>query len=463
MAFDVPAYDATRPLIIDPVMVYSTYLGGVGFDGANGIAVDSSGDAYITGRAASFDFPVAKPFQAANHGAPGDGTAFVTKLNASGSALLYSTYLGGSFFETGLGIAVDRHGNAYVTGSTASEDFPTTPRAFQRTSGGRNDGFVTKLNAAGNALIYSTYLGGADDDSGAGIAVDRIGNAYVTGYTCSTDFPTANALQGGSGSGGCYDAFVARLNRSGSALVYSTYLGGSGWDFGSGIAVDRQGNTYATGWTGSTDFPTANPLQAASGDAVAGEGDTFVTKLNAAGNTLVYSTYLGGSSQDVGTSIAADSSGSAYVTGFTRSANFPTANPIQPGIIGAFGNAFVTKLNSTGATLVYSTYLGFSQGRGIAVDVSGNAYLTGISDDTNGGHVAVVEMNAAGGGFVYSIAFGGHDEDIVTGIAVDSSGNAYVTGFTFSGDFPTVNSIQTGHGGEPDSDVFVTKIGAVGP
>src|SRR5439155_20518000 len=170
---------------------------------------------------------------------------------------------------------------------------------------------------------------------------------------------------------------VARPNHDGSALVYSTSLGGRGWEFGNGIAVDRQGSAYVTGWTGSSDFPTANPLQAASGDAVAGEGDVFVTKLNAAGNGLVYSTYLGGSSQDVGTSIAADSSGSAYVTGFTRSANFPTANPIQPGIIGAFGNAFVTKLNGTGATLVYSTYLGFSQGRGIAVDVSGNAYLTG--------------------------------------------------------------------------------------
>jgi len=460
--FEVATYDPTEPLIIDPVMVYSTYIGGVGFDGGNGIAVDSSGNAFVTGRTASFDFPLAKSFQAANHGSPGEGTAFVTKLNAAGNALVYSTYLGGTFFEQGLGIAVDHHGRAYVTGSTGSPDFPTTPDAFQRTSGGRNDAFVTKLNARGNALIYSTYLGGSDDDSGTGIAVDGRGDAYVTGYTCSIDFPTARPLQGANGSGGCYDAFAARLNHNGSALIYSTYLGGSGWDFGNGIAIDRHGNAYVTGWTRSTDFPTANPIQGTSGDAAVGEGDAFVSKLDARGNALVYSTYLGGSLEDVGSSIAVDSSGSAYVTGFTNSANFPTANPLQ-GTLNGFENAFLAKVNAAGSAFVYSTYVGFAQrGRGIAVDFSGNAYVTGTGD-ASCGHVGVAELNAPGNGFLYSISFGGNDVDQVTGIAVDSSGNAYVTGFTFSGDFPTVNPIQTGHGGEPDSDAFVTKIGPLVP
>ena len=451
VAFEVAAYDATKPLIIDPVMVYSTYLGGVGFDGANGIAVDSSGSAYVTGRASSLDFPLVRPLQAARNG---NDSALVTKLNAAGSALVYSTYLGGSFADYGLGIAVDRHGSAYVTGVAGSVDFPTTSGAFQSTLGGGTDAFVTKLNPPGNALVYSTYLGGSYEDVGSSIAVDHRGNAYVTGYTCSTDFPTANSLQGVMG--GCYDAFVTKVNHDGSALVYSTYLGGRLFDLATGIAVDRQGSAYVTGWTESTDFPTVDPIQPASGGTVT----AFVAKLNAPGNALVYSTYLGGSGQDVSQGIAVGASGSAYVTGFTDSADFPTVNPIQPGV-SAFGSAFVTKLNRAGSAFVYSTYLGFG-GRGIAVHPSGNAYVTGIGDPSEG-HVGVAELNAAGSGLLYSISFGGSDEDMVTGIAVDSSGSAYVTGFTFSGDFPAVNPIQTGHGGEPDSDVFVTKIGAVGP
>ena len=338
--------------------------------------------------------------------------AFVTKLSAAGSTLVYSTYLGGSNIDQGFGITADGTGNAYVTGRTRSTNFPTA-NALQPTFGGGAfpyDAFVTKLNAAGSTLLYSTYLGGSGDDSGFGIAVDSAGNAYVTGDTSSTNFPTANALQ--PTLGGTADAFVTKLNAAGSTLLYSTYLGGSSGDQGLGIAVDSAGNAYVTGGTNSTNFPTVNALQPTTGDTA----DAFVTKLNAAGSTLLYSTYLGGSSGDQGYDIAVDSAGNAYVTGFTSSTNFPIANALQPtfggGTIIYSSDAFVTKLNAAGSTLLYSTYLG---GRG---------------------------------------------DDWGRGIAADGTGNAYVTGDTYSTDFPTVNALQPAFGGGFTlNDAFVAKIG----
>src|ERR1022692_2585480 len=247
----------------------------------------------------------------------GNGDAFVAKLNPTGSALVYSTYLGGSEWDRGNGIAVDGSGNAYVTGFTASTDFPAM-NPIQPVNGGGDDAFVAKLNPTGSALVYSTYLGGSGNDTGSGIAVDNSGNAYVAGYTSSTNFPTMSPLQLAYG-GGDSDAFVAKLNPTGSALVYSTYLGGSGEDQGGGIAVDNLGNAYVTGGTGSTDFPTMNAAQATYG----GDTDAFVAMLNPTGSALVYSTYLGGSSDDDGYGIAEDSAGNAYVTGGTGSTDFP--------------------------------------------------------------------------------------------------------------------------------------------
>ncbi len=374
MSFEVSSYDPDKSLVIDPVMVYSTYLGGSGDDYGYGIAVDSSGNAYVTGRTTSADFPTASPLQAVFGG--GSYDAFVAKLNPAGSALVYSTYLGGSDYEAGGGIAVDSSGNAYVTGATISTNFPTANPLQAAYGGGIYDAFVAKLNPTGSALVYSTYLGGSDIDGGSGIAVDSSGNAYVTGDTISTDFPTANPLQ--AGLGGIQNAFVVKLNPAGSSLVYSTYLGGSSYDEGNGIAVDSSGNAYVTGDTISTDFPTANPLQAALG----GIQNAFVVKLNPAGSSLVYSTYLGGSGQDQGNGIAVDSSGNAYVAGITGSPNFPTASPLQAFPGGSF-NAFVAKLNPAGSTLVYSTYLGGGQGYGIAADSAGNAYVTGFTDSFN--------------------------------------------------------------------------------
>ncbi len=284
----------------------------------------------------------------------------VTQRLVIDPVLAYSTYLGGSDFDEGYGIAVDSSGNAYVTGSTSSTDFPgASSSPIQSALSGSADAFVTKINAAGSALVYSTYLGGNRGDEGFGIAVDSSGNAYVTGDTDSTDFPGASSSPIQSALGGGLDAFVTKLNAAGSALVYSTYLGGSGFDQGLGIAVDSSGNAYVTGATGSTNFPGASssPIQSAFGG---GAADAFVTKINAAGSVLVYSTYLGGSGgvdrksgNDVGLGIAVDSSGNAYVTGDTSSTNFPGASssPIQSAN-GGFNDAFVAKIETTPAELI---------------------------------------------------------------------------------------------------------------
>jgi hypothetical protein len=470
VGFEVDSYDPNRTLVIDPVLVYSTYLGGSGSDFGSSIAVDSAGHAYVRGSTFSPDFPTENPLQLSLNGI---GDVFVAKLNAAGSALLYSTYLGGSDNEGGIGIAVDSVGNAYVTGETFSPDFPTQ-NPLQPANGGGGDVFVTKLNAAGSALLYSTYLGGSGaglEDRGFCIAVDPSGNAYVTGETNSLDFPTQNPLQ--STLNGDVDAFVAKLNAAGSALVYSTYLGGSGGEAGHGIAADSGGNAYVTGTTDSLDFPIQNPLQS----ALKGISDDFVTKLNAAGSALLYSSYLGGSREEgVNAGIAVDASGNAYVTGSTRSIDFPTKNPLQPALNGG-RNTFATKVNPTGSALVYSTYLGGSIadfGVSIAVDASGNAYVAGTTFSPDfptqnplqpafgGGFfdAFVAKLDAAGSALVYSTYLGGSVDDSCSSIVVDPSGNAYVTGTTFSPDFPTQNPLQPGLNG--GADAFVAKI-ASGP
>jgi beta-propeller repeat-containing protein len=465
VAFELAQYDAAKPLVIDPVLAYSTYLGGRGQDAGRAIAVDGAGNAYVTGSTESTNFPTAYPLLADNGG--GD-EVFVAKINPAGSALVYSTYLGGSGNDFGFGIAVDGSGNAYVTGQTTSVNFPTfNPLQASNGGGPFGDAFVIKLNPAGSALVYATYLGGSGDEAGNGIAVDGRGNAYVTGLTSSANFPAANPLQGGYG-GGLEDAFVTKINAAGSALVYSTYLGGSGRDIGNRIAVDGSGNAYVTGETSSANFPTASPIQGSYGG---GLDDAFVTKIDAAGSTLVYSTYLGGSGDDAGNDIAVDGAGSAYVTGSTGSANFPAANPLQAGF-GGGNDAFVTKLNAAGSALVYSTYLGGSGGdfgAGIAVDGAGNASVTGWTTSTNfpttnpvqasnGGFADafVTKIDPAGSALVYSTYLGGSAGDFGYGIALGRTGNAYVTGSTDSANFPAATPIQGGYGG--GGDAFVLSI-----
>jgi len=379
-------------------LVYSTYLGGSSLDAGAAIAVDSFGSAYVTGTTHSPDFPTVNGMQPTLGQAP--DAAFVAKLSAGGNALIYSTYLHGTTPTTteetiGNGIAVDAAASAYVTGFTSSFTFPTA-NPFQAASAGGDDVFVVKLNAAGNALVYGTYLGGSCSDQANAIAVDAAGNAYVTGATCSTNFPTRNPVIAKTASPSDWDGFVTKLSANGNALVYSTYLGGSGYDLAHGVAVDPQGKVYVAGETTSVDFPTANAFKPSYGELTS----AFITALTADGSAFLYSTYLHGSELcqtvfGIGAwtrayGIAVDSVGAAYVTGATNSRCFPITptDPLQILLDGPTGlafvylppnDAFVTKFSPAGA-LAYSTYLGgryADQGTAIAVDLGGNAYLTG--------------------------------------------------------------------------------------
>ena len=469
-SFRIGDYDRTKELVIDPPLIYSTYQGGNGLDYAYAIAVDSIGNTYVTGGAGSANFPTTNPLQSSLRGAE---DVFVTKINPSGSAKLYSTYLGGGGPDEGHGIAVDVQGNAYITGSAGSIDFPLK-NAIQTKPGGSGDAFITKLNATGSALVYSTYLGGVGTDSGSAITVDGAGNAYIIGSTFSTDFPTTNAFQAAKGAQ--EDAFVAKINASGGAFVYSTYLGGNGVDQGNGIAVDAAGSAYLTGYTGSSDFPLQSPIRSSNQNSV----DAFVTKLNPAGSALVYSTYLGGSGTDFGAAIAVDSSGSAYVTGAVASDDFPLVNPIDPKLGShAVDDVFVTKFNPSGSALVYSTYLGGSSEDApyaLAVDQSGNAYITGRTNSSDfplvnaiqGTRFAfdmfVTEINAAGSALTFSTFIGGTGSESGRGIAVDSLGNIHVAGEGTSTDFPIKNAMQgTAGGGPSPQDALVLVLGAAPP
>jgi len=473
--FYVADYNRSHPLIVDPALAYSTYLGGTDADYGGNIAVDASGCAYVTGETESVNFPIQNPFQAANAGRK---DVFVTKLSASGNALVYSTYFGGTGDDYEQGIAVDALGCAYVSGYTESTDFPTQ-NPFQAANAGNADVFLAKLSATGSALIYSTYLGDTASDFGYGIAVDTSGCAYVTGVTYSVDFPTKNQYQGYPGDDWYANAFVAKIDTTSSgndSLVYSTYLGGEKSDYAYGIAVDASGCACVGGYTRSIYFPTQNPFQAAN----AGNADVFLARLSASGNALVYSTYLGGTGDDCAYGIAVDASGCAYVTGFTDSTtDFPTQNPFQAANAGS-RDVFLARLSATGSALIYSTYLGGTAsdyGYSIAVDTSGCAYITGVTysvdfptlnafqTDQGGIDPFVTKLDTTKSGvdsLIYSTYLGGSSADRGYGIAVDASGCAYVTGNTGSSDFPTQNPYQASNSGGL-TDAFVAKLCTIAP
>jgi hypothetical protein len=467
--FQVGEYDKSRELIIDPViLVYSTYLGGSGNDFGIGLAVDSKGCAYVTGDTYSTDFPTKNAYQNTFGGGSTDG--YVTKFSASGNSLVYSTYFGGSAGEDPEGIQVDSSGRAYIVGLTASTDFPTK-NAYQNTyGGGSNDVFVTILSDSGTGLVYSTYLGGSGDDQGYAIALDGSKNIYITGRTGSTDFPTANAYRDTFTGGGLneYDAFVTKIASSGSSLDYSTYLGGSRKETGYGIAVNGS-NAYVAGRTTSTNFPVKNEYQGSHGG---GDYDAFVTKFSSAGNTLIYSTYLGGSGNDSGWGIAVDGSGRAHVAGDTVSTDFPTLYAYQDTFGGGGKDAFLTKFSTAGTSLVYSTYLGGAEpdaAAHVVLNGSGNAYITGYTSSSNfpikrayqstysGDLDVMAAMFSPGGSSLdFSTFLGGSDYDTARAVALDNSGNVYLAGITESTDFPTENAYQdTWKGGR---DAFVVKL-----
>jgi uncharacterized protein (TIGR03437 family) len=469
IGFEIGAYDRSQPLVIDPVLAFSSMLGGNGLDLGNAVAVDLAGNLYVVGNTDSRNFPIT------SGAARGSMDVFVSKLNPTGTTLIYSTYIGGALEDRGRNIAVDNGGNVYVAGETSSTNFPVTGGALQTTfRGGPFDAFAFKLNAAGTDLVYATYLGGGGEDSGFGVKIDAVGNAYVSGITASNNFPVTAGVLRPAFAGGAYDLFITKLNPAGTAAVYSTYLGGAGREVtDANLAIDAAGNVYVTGETGSLDFPTTpNAFQ----PMLSGVSDAFASKLNPAGTALVYSTRIGGNAADTGLGIAVDAAGSAYVSGTTFSRNFPPGStPLQPAFGGGESDGFVVKLNAAGTALNYSTYLGGTSNEdawAIAVDSGGIAHVVGTTTSPNfpvtqdalqttygggDGDVFYARINATGSALAYSTYFGWTGFDEGFNLTLDASRNVYLIGAVDAG-FPTTpGAVRTTHGGG-EGDAFVARI-----
>jgi len=482
--FQIGPYDKTKTLVIDPILVYSTFLGGstssttsLPFSNAVGIAADSAGNAYVTGVTYAEDFPTTEGAYDRSYNADTIET-FVTKLNPAGDAMVYSTFLGGTGADYPKDIVVDSNGQAIVSGLTTSADFPITSGAYP-TTGGLSSTFVTKLNADGADIVASTVFGGTSNgltsvQRGPFLAVDGADDIYLTGSTSSADFPTTAGAHDRSFNGGYFDAYVAKLDSTLTTLMYATFLGGSWQDVGMAIAVDATGHAYVTGQA-SAGFPTTPGAYHTTGVS-----QVFIAKMDTNGG-LVYSAVFG--DLGGGTGIAVDAAGNAYVTGLTLSPAFPTTTgAYQTTLLGgtAVTNGFILKLDATGATLFYSTLLGATMAdvrpAGIVIDASGTACVAGhiwggydpqdfpITADayqsTYGGGVRdsfLTVFNATGSGLLYSTYLGGNDSDDVMDIAKDNSGNVYITGYTLSPDFPTTAGVVDRTADAP-ADGFVAKL-----
>lgn len=476
--FELGDYDRSRELVIDPTvtlnnMAFSTIVGSFGDDYANDIAVDSNGCTYITGRTTSISFPTTTgTFDTTSNGSE---DAFVAKLNSSGTGLVYSTYIGGTFFDEGRGISVDAAGNVYVTGA-ASSAFPTTAGAYDTTFNGGSDVFVSKLNAAGSALIFSTYVGSAAVDYTEDITIDQAGNAYFVGRTSDTivDYPTTSGAFDETFNG-FDDAFLTKLNDTGTGLIYSTFLGGSDIDVGLYVEVTAAGEAIVGGTTtdGSTDLQTV----AGSYDTTHnGLTDFFVSKLNSTGSAQIFATFIGGPGIDNVGGMAVDPSGAVYVAG-TVSTGFPTTAGVFDTTVAGSNEIGLSRINAAGTSLIYSTFLGGTQGEnayGLAVDRFGIAYLTGSNfggdypttagafDTTfNGSNDAVVTVvNQSATALINSTYIGGGGAEFSNAIAIDANGNIYIAGQSAFNATPyptTVDAYQTFHSGAVDA--FVTKLG----
>lgn len=465
---ELEPWDRRRALVIDPLVSFSTYLGGTAFELSRGVGSDAAGNIYVVGETNSLDFPTMNPIQPSFAG--GSWDLFVAKLDPTGSTLLFATYLGGSGAERDRSIFVDGPGNVYVTGDTTSIDYPTQ-LAFQATNAGGLDAIVTKLSPGG-ALLYSTYIGGSGADIAYGIAVDPAGRAHLVGSTASADFPTVSPFQGAF-AGGTNDSFIARLDATGAALSWASFLGGSGDDNGRGLALAADGTMYACGTTDSLDFPLAGPAQPAN----AGGIDAFASHIDP-NLGLVYSSYLGGSGSDRAQSIVVSVGGEATLSGVTTSADFPTVNASQPGFAGGGSDVFLSRLAAGGAMATFSTYLGGS-GRdwafGLAQRGDGRLLVAGSTNSTDFPTLFPVQANFAGGGvsalgdaflseidpavpaLVCSTYLGGSEDDQAEGLVLDPSGFALLSGRTDSDDFPLVAPFQPAYLSRVD--VFVAKLG----
>jgi len=497
VSFRIGEYDTDRPLVIDPVLLWGTFLGGSGLDQGNGIALDPENFVYVAGSTDSVNFPTTpgsyQPVKAALT------DAFLCKLNEDGTELIYSTYLGGSGQDYGTDVAVDTAGRPFLCGATSSPDFPVVAPSGAEPAqpvygGGPSDAFVSRFTADGSGLFYSTFLGGykppkvvASEEIAYGIAVDGPGNVFVCGTTQGTDYHVVSPIQGLYG-GGPTDGFVTGLDVLGR-ISFSTYLGGGPANYGGntdygagvdvpyGIDVDPLGYVYIAGSTSSRNFPVFNNLQAVNRSKRPTDSDGWVAKMVPSGQKFVWCTYLGGMNDDKIFDVAADEIGNAYVTGYTRSNNFPISKkepaPFRGTPVGK-DDAFVTKIDAAGFQMIYSTYLGGTgddYGRGIAVGPNGIAYVTGYtsSDDFPvtramqkhfGGlyDTFVTKLDSTASHLIYSGYFGGNDQDYGNGIALDSDGDAYIVGTTLNATFPaTTLSVQNKYGGGV-SDAFVAKV-----
>ena len=518
VAFAVGNYDHHLPLVIDPILSYSTYFGGNANDVATAVAVDTNGFVYVAGETLSPQLATAGAFQTNFAGGTVNGDAFVAKFSNSGSNLVYCTYLGGSQDDLASSLAVDKAGDVFLTGYTDSPDFPTTNALFPKILGhayknNRNytyysgNAFVAELNPTGSHLVYSTYLGGSGSvgiagtgDEGMSIAEDPAGNAYVAGYTSSTNFPVVNPLAcqlAGTTNmflnrlAGSYNGFLAKIGPGGTNLLYSTYFGGTNVDVATGIAVDGNGAVYLAGYTDSTNFPTTtNAVQPYLGGVTNAllSFDAFAAKFaqpSATNLTLVYSTFLGGTNDDFGYGVAADAAGNAYVTGGTASPNFTNTtanvtnwfNELTNNLNGLVltTNAFLVKLGPTGTNVLYSAVFGGLAediGYGVAVDSAGEAFVVGAASSTGfptlnpsgllaatnsgGDDVFVTAFNTNGSALLYSVYLGGANNDFGYGLALDPVGDAYIVGQTLSSNFPTNNALHAALNGT--SDAFLAKI-----
>jgi hypothetical protein len=462
LGFRVGSYDRSRALVIDPTLSYATYFGGSGFEDGRAVSVDGQGSVYLTGSTSLGLFPITGAEQPTYGG--GSSDAFVCKLNPSGSAIAYATFIGGSDADVGSGIAVDALGNAYVVGYTLSTDFPTAA-ALQPSNAGSIDGFIVKLRTDGALLAYASYLGGSSDDFANAVAVTAAGSARVAGSTYSANFPKilpTQALLGGDS-----DAFVSYFNIAGSALTFSTFLGGLGTDLATGIALDANGAAYVVGSTASGNFPRVGAFQNAFGG---GAFDAFVSKLGATSG-LIYSSYLGGSGRDEATAVAVDHSNAALVVGSTASDGFPGASLGFQATRGGGDDAFVSKVDSTGALLTFSSYLGGAgsdQAQGVAVDARDSIVVVGATGSTNfptllpnqptnaGGSDAFVSKLLVTGPLDYSTYFGGSATDRAFAVASNGNGDIGVVGSTVSTDFPTRSALYATRLGSQDA--FVLKV-----
>ncbi len=464
----IDTYDSSQVLVIDPlVLSYSTFLGGNDNEYPAEVVVDQDNNAYICGYTYSINFPSVNAFESTHNGSQ---DAFITKLNTTGTGIVFSSFLGGSSYDTADGLSIDSNNNIYLSGTTGSDNFPTY-KGLNASRNGGDDGFIAKLNSTGNGLIFSTYLGGSSNENTVKIAVDSYDNIYVAGTTFSANFPKVNAfdtvIAGGS------EAFVTKLNATGTGLIFSSYLGGDGQDYFRAIAIDAYNNTYLTGDTySSTDFPLVNAIN----DTLSGPKDYFVSKINAAGNGLVFSTYLGGNNYDNPTALAVDIYNNSYICGTTNSADYPLVNAYDSSFDGLEG--FITKLNSTGTGFVFSTLFGgnFSDiPNDIVVDVYNNTYIVGTTrsydlptvnayDSSNNGGLNdedafITKFNSSGNGLIFSTYLGGSEDDEGKTITIDEYNNSYIAGFTESSDFPTYRAANDTYGGtEFYTDVFVTKF-----